>query len=126
MNIKEILETELKKADIKCVELSKGNYGRAWIKERKIKIPEVKSLSTLAVALHEIGHIVLGKIEPQYLCEYKTEMFVREKFKEYGLPLKRRIANRQKKYIAYRVGLSMKHRKIDFKVNPEVNNFITA
>lgn len=39
---------------------SPGYAGRAWRKAKKIKIAEVKTAVTYAVALHELGH-VLGK-----------------------------------------------------------------
>jgi hypothetical protein len=35
-----------------------GKHGRAWRRTRKVRIPEVKSAVTYALALHEIGHIV--------------------------------------------------------------------
>src|SRR3990167_407299 len=127
MDYTEIIKLECEKAGVKEVEYIKGNYGRAYIKEGKIRIPQPKTLTTLATALHEIGHIVLGKVKPQYYSEFLAEMFVRQKFKEYGLTLKRNITNRQKAYVAYRVRLSVKRAtNPKYKVNPEVLKFIGA
>ena len=35
-----------------------GRSGRAWNRTRRIRIPEVKTSITYAVALHEMGHIL--------------------------------------------------------------------
>jgi len=41
------------------VEWKEGYFrGRAWRKQRKIKIAPVKTAVTYAIALHEIGHVV--------------------------------------------------------------------
>jgi hypothetical protein len=40
------------------IETSPGSRGRAWAKSRVIKIPEIKTGITYALALHEIGHIL--------------------------------------------------------------------
>lgn len=43
------------------VEIASPGYdGRAWRKKKKVKIAEVKTAVTYALALHELGH-VLGK-----------------------------------------------------------------
>lgn len=127
MNYQEIFDAEAKKAGIREVIISPGNYGCAYLKTKKIKVPEVKSLYTLATALHEIGHIVNGNIKPVYLGEYKAEMFVREKFREYGLPLKKKIAKRQRDYVAYRVRLSVRRAtSTKYRVDSEVLRFIKA
>jgi len=121
---KAIAEKEIEKAGITNVEYINGNYGRAYLNNNKIRIPIPKTLTTLATALHEIGHIVIGKVKPQYYSEFLAEMFVRQKFKEYSLPLKRKIANHQKEYVAYRVGLSKRRTKNEFKIKSEVKQFL--
>lgn len=40
------------------IEISPSSRGRAWTNTRVIKIPEVKTSITYALALHEIGHIL--------------------------------------------------------------------
>ena len=35
-----------------------GCKGRAWPKARRVRLPEIKSAVTYAVALHELGHII--------------------------------------------------------------------
>lgn len=127
MNFFEIVEIESQKAEVKEIEYIKGNYGKACIKDKKIRIPKPLTLRTLATALHEIGHIAIGEVKPQYYSEFLAEMFVRQKFKEYGFTLKRAIANRQKSYVAYRVRLSVKRATSPkYKIKPEVLKFINA
>jgi hypothetical protein len=124
-NLQEIFKVESEKAGINNIEYVNGNYGKAYIDNKNIRIPNIKTLKTLATALHEIGHIVIGKVKPKYYEEFLCEMFVRQKFKEYGLTLKRSIVNQQKLYIAYRVRLSIKRAKSkSYKVKPEVLQFI--
>lgn len=43
--------------------------GRAWRKERRIKIRPVKSAVTYAIALHEIGHILGPRQTGTRLCK---------------------------------------------------------
>ena len=127
MDFNKIVEIESQKADVKEIEYIKGNYGKAYIKDKKIRIPKPLTLRTLATALHEIGHIAIGKVKPQYYSEFLAEMFVRQKFKEYGLTLKRAIADRQKSYVAYRVKLSVKRAtNPKYKVKSEVLKFINS
>ena len=127
MDYSEILKKECDKAGITEIRYSPGNYGRASWEKGWIKVPQPKTLNTLATALHEVGHIVMGKVKPTYYSEFLAEMFVRQKFKEYGLTLKRKIARKQRDYVAYRVRLSVKRAtRKDYKVNSEVLRFIGA
>lgn len=41
-----------------AIEISSSGRGRAWRKIKKIRIREIKTAITYAVALHELGHIV--------------------------------------------------------------------
>lgn len=54
---KKHIEAICKNNDI-TIEISSGSRGRAWSKTRVIRIPEVKTGITYALALHEIGHIL--------------------------------------------------------------------
>ncbi len=49
-------------------------WGRAWRKERKIRVSEINGAEAYAVALHEIGHVV-GKKPPLRLA-YEWEAWV--------------------------------------------------
>lgn len=40
------------------LQLAASNRGRAWRRTRIIKVPAVRSATTYALALHEIGHVV--------------------------------------------------------------------
>ena len=125
MDFKEIFYAECDKLGVVDVEFVKGQYGSANYAMQSVRCPEPKTLVSLATCLHELGHISLGEVKPVYYGEFLAEMFVRQKFKEYGLPLKRKIAKKQREYVAYRVGLSVKHSsRKDYKVNGVVCAFI--
>ncbi len=53
----------------------KSPVGRSWVPDRHIKIPQLKGIIELMVALHEIGHIVKGNIEPKCVEEYQVELW---------------------------------------------------
>jgi hypothetical protein len=55
----------------------KSPVGRAWIEEKIIKIPQIKNMGIIEfmVALHEIGHVVMGSIEPKCVEEYSAEIW---------------------------------------------------
>ena len=127
LTYEQILQAEAHKAGVGTITYHKGNYGCAYQKTKNIFVPEPKTLYTLATALHEVAHISIGKVKPQYYAEYLCEMWVREKFKEHGLVLKRRIADSQKRYVAHRVMLSYKRSSSpEYRVKKEVLDFIGA
>ena len=123
MELFDILTKEIEKAEIENVEYVKGNYGKANRKTKTIRIPHPKTLITLATGLHEVAHIHVGNVKPQYYQEFLCEMWVQEKFKEYGIEVPWKVECNQKNYVAYRVRVSLRRRKKNFEVHPAVKEF---
>lgn len=63
---------------IKVVSWSKSSCGRAYINRKEVKIPAPTDIDRFCVALHEIGHIVLGRSNRVYRTEYEAEKFALE------------------------------------------------
>ncbi|MDP2672003.1 MAG: hypothetical protein Q8O68_00650 [Candidatus Daviesbacteria bacterium] len=121
----EIFWKECEQAKITNIQFKKTYEGRAYYDDRSIIIPHIKTAITLATALHEIGHIVIGDQKPSYYNEFLAEMFVQQKFKEHNIPLKRKILYDQKDYVAYCVHLSKKKKgPSSNKIRSEVRKFI--
>ena len=54
---------------------SSSSCGRAYFKERKIKIPKPNNLDRFFVCLHEIKHIIDQRIKPSCLAEFRCDKF---------------------------------------------------
>jgi hypothetical protein len=71
----QIFLQELDGTDIKVVRKRfVGNKGRAY-DDDMIKIPRITNLETLAIGLHEIGHIKMNHLKtkkPTYVIEYEA------------------------------------------------------
>jgi hypothetical protein len=66
----------IKDHDIKVVRKRfKSAAGRAWVQDKRIKIPKMIDYQTTGTALHEVVHVILGHKddEPDYIVEYETE-----------------------------------------------------
>ena len=109
----------------------KSSVGRAYVDEKRIKIPSIIDLYTAAVAVHEIAHVILNHPNEidEYLVEYETEMWTirflkkhdmhvdyKAEFEEYVMGAKsyvESIINKQKQVNA------------NIKVRKRVNNWLS-
>lgn len=64
-----------KKHKIEIYKFSTTSSGHALIKTRKIKIPRITNVDRFGVALHEVCHVVQGKIRPRYLSEFRCDLY---------------------------------------------------
>ncbi len=104
-----IIRELCKKHKIKILrERFKSPVGRAWHGLNEIKIPILVSVEHFMVALHEIGHIVSGSVEPPYLDEYNAEMYALKTAKLYKIENENYIEN-ARAYVLHQ--LSMEHNK---------------
>jgi hypothetical protein len=81
LKAEEHLQKLLKKHNIRVVKWSSTSCGRAWVKERKVKIPHPTNIDRFCVAMHEIGHVVKGASKKNmklYKSEFIAEMFAIE------------------------------------------------
>lgn len=74
--LKEVIKDLIRKEGISVTRKKfKSPAGRAWVSEKRIKIPRIVDFQSAGTAIHEIGHIILGHDDdvPDYICEYETE-----------------------------------------------------
>jgi hypothetical protein len=91
--------TEL--ADANSVEIVwKENYpGRASKKPRRIKIPPIKTATTYALALHELGHIVGRQVGCRIDREVQAWQWAKENALEWRKPMKKKAARCLQSYL---------------------------
>jgi hypothetical protein len=70
-----------------CRKKYRSPVGRAYVDERRIKIPKIEDLYSAAVAVHEIAHIILDhpKKLPEYIVEYETEVWTLKFLKKHKM-----------------------------------------
>ena len=127
----------LKKNKIQATFSKNGQAGYAYYYNRnevpKIKIPTPNSVEQFGVAIHEIGHIVLGHCEkhgkylkdsrPNYVQEYEAEQFAIEGLQEKGLDTTK-YELRAKRYILENVAQATNRRHPITKVPQEIIDWL--
>lgn len=89
-------------------------YGRANYEAKMIRIPKIKSKEAVLISFHEIGHLLYGRVKPNFVNEYLAEKFAIEKGKELGCYSEAYIKN-AKLYVlhkmdeAYKRGLKLEN-----------------
>lgn len=120
---------------ITVYKISKSSCGLAWIEQRRIKIPRVKDVDTFCVCLHEIGHILNGRIRPVYASEYHTEQQALRLAKEFAeqagltndeqwIKALRQYENRAKGYVMLRIAEGYAAGLRVGKILPEVKRWL--
>jgi hypothetical protein len=127
--LKGVIKDIIKKEGISVTRKKfKSPAGRAWVSEKRIKIPKIIDFQSAGTAIHEIGHIILGHLDdvPDYICEYETEKWTINFLKSYNMHIdykaefecyvegaKLNVSDNVKRYIsrAERTGESPKIRK---------------
>lgn len=100
----------------------KSNVGRFFPTQNHIKTSKPINPERLQVGLHEIGHHVNRKVSPNYLQEYLCDMFSFEIMKQHNIPIKKKVKERSKKYIAIKVQMAI-NRGLK-TINPKVKDYI--
>lgn len=100
----------------------KSNVGRYYNKENKVYCSKPINAERLQVALHEIGHKLFWNIKPSYLQEYLCECFSFEIMRNKGIPIKSKVKERSKKYIAIKTQMAI-NRGLR-SINPKVKEYI--
>ena len=99
---REIVEREIVQAGY-TLSYSSGLTGRvSWV-SRAARIPEIKTRRSLYIALHELGHIVNGRVRPVYLGEYQAEVYAHNRMREMGFAVPRKMTARAKDYVHMKV-----------------------
>lgn len=117
-------------ARVKFIEQSKGLRGDCYPIQRKIVVPNPISKKSLAIVLHEVGHLTYfdynkGKIiKPRYYSEYLADKFTRMIFKKYKLFFPFSLLDEQKSYVSYCLHKSLKQRRTNFSIILEVKQWL--
>jgi hypothetical protein len=72
------------KHKIEIYKYSTTSSGHALIKSRQIKIPRVTNVDRFGVALHEVCHILQGKLRPRYLSEFRCDLYALQHIRALG------------------------------------------
>ena len=70
-----IIKSLMNEHNITLEKWSSSSCGRAYLKQRKIKIPKPNNLDRFFVCLHEIKHIIDQRIKPSCLAEFRCDKF---------------------------------------------------
>ncbi|MBH21761.1 MAG: hypothetical protein CML98_08335 [Rhodobiaceae bacterium] len=71
----QIIESLMNEHNIKLKKWSVTSCGRAYFKQREIKIPRPNNLDRFFVCLHEIKHIIDQRIKPSCLAEFRCDKY---------------------------------------------------
>jgi len=71
----QIVNDLMNEHNIKLKKWSVSSCGRAYLKQREIKIPRPNNLDRFFVCLHEIKHIIDQRIKPSCLAEFRCDKF---------------------------------------------------
>lgn len=77
--------------------------GRVNWQLKTCAIPEIKSRKSLYIALHELGHIVNGRIRPVYKGEFLAEQYAHKRMRELGFAVPRSMTKRAKNYVRWKI-----------------------
>lgn len=112
----------LKKYKISVYAWSTTSCGRAYIKEKRIKIPKPTNTDRFAVCLHEVGHIHNGKVRPRYKSEYLAEQYALQHLELSGCDTEKYV-QRARNYVLYMLAKAH-NRGLDWsKVPKEIIDF---
>ena len=94
-----------------------GLRGQANPIKGRIRVPRPTTRRRLYIFAHECGHVALqhtGKKRP-HRKEYEAELYASDALRRHGIAVPRKSLEEAKKYVAYRVYLSLKRgaRSID-------------
>ena len=113
----------LKEYGITVKKYRSNTTGRAFIKENAIVIPNPTGKISFMVALHEIGHCVLGDLKPRHYEEYRAEKWAIDKARELGFSVPQRWIKRAKRYVAFKIRQALRRRGHWKNINKEASRF---
>jgi len=109
----------------------KSGVGRAYVEEKRIKIPRIIDLYTAAVVVHEIAHVILNHTDEvdEYLVEYETEMWTIRFLKKHDMHIDYKAEFEEyvmgaKSYVSSIIN-KQKHVNANIKVRKRVNNWLS-
>ena len=95
---------------VKKITYTKGLYGRAYVKKRKVHIPPPTTRKRMYIIAHELGHLALHAktSKRQFIKEFEAEQYAHTLMRRFKVRIPRAMTKRAKNYVQYRIKLSVK------------------
>ena len=95
---------------VKKITYVKGLYGKAWCKEKRLRIPPPTTRKRMYIIAHELGHIALHAktSKRQFIKEFEAEQYAHTLMRRFNIKVPRDMTTRAKNYVQYRINLSVK------------------
>ena len=107
---------------VKKITYVKGLYGKAWCKEKRLRIPPPTTRKRMYIIAHELGHIALHAktSKRSFIKEFEAEQYAHTLMRRFNIKVPRAMTQRAKNYVNYRIGLS-KARGLQAPIPKEIN-----
>ena len=124
--LKSIARQWFKIHKVKKITYVKGLYGKAWCKEKRLRIPPSTTRKRMYIIAHELGHLALhGHLKTkrsrrQFIKEFEAEQYAHTLMRRFNIKVPRDMTVRAKNYVQYRINLSVK-RGLQAPIPKEIN-----
>ena len=123
----QIFKILCKENNISLLKVFDESKGLAYIKSRRVEVPKnLNSLENFMVALHEIGHVVNGKIKRTFYSEYLAERYAIETAQKFNINPEQYF-ERAKNYVssklakAWNRGLKLENLPLEVELFADIN-----
>ena len=124
--LKSIARHWFKVHKIKKITYVKGLYGKAWCKEKRLRIPPPTTRKRMYIIAHELGHIALHAktSKRSFIKEFEAEQYAHALMRRFKIRIPRAMTKRAKGYVQYRINLSVK-RGLQAPIPREISAWIS-
>ena len=111
---------------VKKITYVKGLYGKAWCKEKRLRIPPPTTRKRMYIIAHELGHLALHghlkrkRSRRQFIKEFEAEQYAHTLMRRFNIKVPRDMTTRAKNYVQHRINLSVK-RGLQAPIPKEIN-----
>ena len=112
--LKSIAKHWFKIHKVKKITYVKGLYGKAWCKEKRLRIPPPTTRKRMYIIAHELGHLALHghlkhkRSRRQFIKEFEAEKYAHALMRRFKIRIPRAMTKRAKNYVQYRINLSIR------------------
>ena len=112
--LKSIARQWFKIHKVKKITYVKGLYGKAWCKEKRLRIPPSTTRKRMYIIAHELGHLALHghlkhkRSRRQFIKEFEAEKYAHALMRRFKIRIPRAMTKRAKNYVQYRINLSIR------------------
>ena len=120
--LKSIARQWFKIHKVKKITYGKSLSGKAWCKEKRLRIPPPTTRKRMYVIAHELGHLALHTktSKRQFIQEFEAEQYAHTLMRRFNIKVPRAMTKRAKDYVQYRINLSVK-RGLKASIPKEIN-----